>query len=47
MGAAAGSPQGGDTSETGGDGDTALGYGIGELSTPAAAARLTVSHIGC
>ena len=31
--AAAGSPQGGDTSETGGDGDTALGYGVGEPYT--------------
>ena len=32
--AAAGSPQGGDTSEPRGDGDTALGYGVGEPYTP-------------
>jgi hypothetical protein len=31
--AAAGSPQGDDTSETGGDGDTALAYGVGEPYT--------------
>jgi hypothetical protein len=46
-GAAAGSPQGGDTSETGGDGDTALGYGVGEPYTLCRrSAPPTVSRIG-